>query len=368
MGHAQTLTETPTVRISECKRLTRRAIAKRRPIFIWGPPGVGKSDMVNQIAGEYDNSYVIDLRMSLMDPTDVKGIPYYSANDNTMKWAPPAELPSEEFAQQFDIIFLFLDEMNSAAPAVQAASYQLILNRRIGTYKLPDNVVIVAAGNRMGDKGVTYRMPSPLANRFFHLEIRVDFEEWESWAIENEVHPHVVGFLKQFKGDLYNFDPTQHDRAFPTPRTWSFVSEMLDDELTESDNTDIVTGLVGEGTAIKFMAHRKHAADLPLPEDVLSGKVEKFTSTEVSAYYALVVSLCYELRTMYEEAKRTNKMDPFHKSADNWLGFMMKNFEPEMVIMGAHTILKTYKVVLDRKKMSNFNEFFKRYANLLTDA
>jgi hypothetical protein len=359
--------ETRTVKISECKPILRRAVAKRRPVFVWGPPGVGKSDMVNQVASEFPNSAVVDLRMALMDPTDIKGVPYYSQGDNTMKWATPSELPSVEFANKHDIVFLFLDELNSAPPAVQAAAYQLILNRKVGQYTLPDNVVLIAAGNRMGDKGVTYRMPSPLANRFMHLEIRVDFEDWEQWAITNEVHPHVVGFLKQFKGDLFCFDPTQHDRAFATPRTWSFVSDMLDDDLPDSANTDMVAGLVGEGMAIKFMAHRKHAADLPDPADVLSGKVTTFKSKEVSAAYAMVVSLCYELKSRYEDGKRTSKLDDFHKSADNWLGFMMGNFEPEMVIMGAHTVLKNYKVVFDRKKMTNFPEFFKRYANLLTD-
>jgi hypothetical protein len=323
--------------------------------------------MVNQVAAEWPNSAVVDLRMALMDPTDIKGVPYYSAGDNTMKWATPSELPSEQFSKEYDIVFLFLDELNSAPPAVQAAAYQLILNRKVGQYKLPDNVVLIAAGNRMGDKGVTYRMPSPLANRFMHLEIRVDFEDWEQWAISNQVHPHVVGFLKQFKGDLFSFDPTQHDRAFATPRTWSFVSDMLDDDMPDSANTDMVAGLVGEGMAIKFMSHRKHAADLPAPEDVLSGKVTTFKSKEVSAAYAMVVSLCYELRTRYEAGKRAGKLDDFNKSADNWLGFMMSNFEPEMVIMGAHTVLKNYKVVFDRKKMTNFPEFFKRYANLLTD-
>jgi hypothetical protein len=359
--------ETRTVKISECKPILRRAVAKRRPVFVWGPPGVGKSDMVNQVAAEWPNSTVVDLRMALMDPTDIKGVPYYSAGDNTMKWATPSELPTAEFAAQHDVVFLFLDELNSAPPAVQAAAYQLILNRKVGQYQLPDNVVMIAAGNRMGDKGVTYRMPSPLANRFMHLEIRVDFEDWEQWAIMNEIHPHVVGFLKQFKGDLYNFDPTQHDRAFSTPRTWSFVSDMLDDDMPDSANTDMVSGLVGEGMAIKFMAHRKHAADLPDPADVLSGKVTTFKSKEVSAAYALVTSLSYELRTRYEAGKRAGKLDDFNKNADNWLGFMMSNFEPEMVIMGAHTVLKSYKVVFDRKKMTNFPEFFKRYANLLTD-
>jgi MoxR-like ATPase len=167
---AQT-TEARTVTPNEAKSAVQHAMKLKRPIFMWGPPGIGKSDIMAQINGSLDNSHLIDIRLSLWEPTDIKGIPYYSANDNVMAWAPPAELPTEEFASQFKSIVLFLDEMNSAAPAVQAAAYQLILNRKVGTYKLPDNVVIVAAGNRETDKGVTYRMPAPLANRFVHLEL-----------------------------------------------------------------------------------------------------------------------------------------------------------------------------------------------------
>ena len=167
-----------TVSPNGAKKSIMRAFKKKRPVFMWGPPGIGKSDIVGQITHSLKNSHLIDIRLSLWEPTDIKGIPYYSANDNVMAWAPPQELPTEEFAKQFDYIVLFLDEMNSAAPAVQAAAYQLILNRRIGQYKLPDNVLIVAAGNRDADKGVTYRMPAPLANRFVHLELAVDFDDW----------------------------------------------------------------------------------------------------------------------------------------------------------------------------------------------
>ena len=104
-----------------------------------------------------------------------------------MAWAPPAELPTEEFAKKYDYVVLFLDEMNSAAPAVQAAAYQLILNRRVGQYKLPDNVLIVAAGNREADKGVTYRMSVLSFNPLFHLELAVDFDDWFAWAVENKI-------------------------------------------------------------------------------------------------------------------------------------------------------------------------------------
>ena len=141
-------TATRTVSPNQAKASIKHALIKQRPIFLWGPPGIGKSDIVRQVSNSLNKSHLIDIRLSLWDPTDIKGMPYYASNDNTMKWAPPVELPTQEFADQYDNIVLFLDEMNSAAPAVQAAAYQLILNRRVGTYKLPDNVMIVAAGNR----------------------------------------------------------------------------------------------------------------------------------------------------------------------------------------------------------------------------
>ena len=256
-----------TVTPNEAKLALSQCIKLQRPIMMWGAPGIGKSDIVKQIADKQKRK-VIDIRLPLWEPTDIKGIPYYAANDNVMAWAPPQELPTEEFAKQFDYIVLFLDEMNSAAPSVQAAAYQLILNRRIGQYELPDNVVMIAAGNRETDKGVTYRMPKPLENRFVHFELRVDFEDWLSWAVDHKINPDIVGYLTFAKNDLYNFDPRSSSRGFATPRSWTFVSEMLEGiNISDSLQTDLVAGCVGEGTAIKFMAHRKIAGDLPIPEE-----------------------------------------------------------------------------------------------------
>ena len=248
-----------TVTAKTAKKSIRHAMLKKRPIFLWGPPGIGKSDIVHQI-GEDLNAHVIDVRLSLWEPTDIKGIPYFDSNDSKMVWAPPVELPDAAFAAKHENIILFLDEMNSAAPSVQAAAYQLILNRKVGTYTLPDNVFIVAAGNREADKGVTYRMPAPLANRFIHLEMRVDFDNWFDWATQNRVHKDVVGFLTFSKKDLYDFDPKSASRSFATPRSWSFVSELLEDDLDDGTTTDLVAGAIGEGLAVKFMAHRKVAS------------------------------------------------------------------------------------------------------------
>jgi len=354
---------TRTVSPNKAKTSIKHAISKKRPIFLWGPPGIGKSDIVAQITESLPNSYLIDVRLSLWEPTDVKGIPFFDSNAGTMSWAPPSELPSEEFAKQYDNIVLFLDEMNSAAPAVQAAAYQLILNRKVGTYKLPDNVMIVAAGNREADKGVTYRMPAPLANRFVHLEMAVDFEDWFQWAAENKIHKDVVGYLTFSKKDLYDFDPKSPSRSFATPRSWSFVSELLEDDDDENTTTDLVSGAVGEGLAVKFMAHRKFAASMPNPTDILVGKVKELKTKEISAMYSLTVSLCYELK----EASDKNS-DKFNEMVDNYLRFAMDNFETELIVMGVKLAITQYGLPIDPDELDNFDEFHENYGKYIAAA
>ena len=353
---------TRTVSPNKAKTSIRHAMLKKRPIFLWGPPGIGKSDIVHQIAEQFD-APVIDVRLSLWEPTDIKGIPYFDSNNGKMAWAPPSELPDEEFAKQHKYVLLFLDEMNSAAPAVQAAAYQLILNRKIGTYRLPDNVMIVAAGNRESDKGVTYRMPAPLTNRFVHLEMKVDFDDWFSWAVTNKIHKDVVGFLQFSKKDLYDFDPKSPSRAFATPRSWSFVSELLDDALDESTTADLISGSVGEGLAVKFMAHRKIAGNLPDPTDILEGKVKEMKTKEISAMYSLVVSLCYELKTAEEK-----KDEKFNKKFNNFLTFCMKNFDTELVVMGIKVAIANYNLKIDVDYIDCFDEFHNRYGKFITSA
>jgi MoxR-like ATPase len=338
------------------------AMKKKRPIFLWGPPGIGKSEIVHQIGNDLD-AHVTDIRLSLWEPTDIKGIPYFNSNENTMVWAPPAELPTEEFAKKHKYIILFLDEMNSAAPAVQAAAYQLILNRKIGTYKLPDNVLIVAAGNRDADKGVTYRMPAPLANRFVHLELTVSFDDWFQWAVEHNIHADVAGYLQFAKKDLYDFDPKSPSRSFATPRSWTFVSELLDDDLDAETTTDLVSGAIGEGLAVKFMAHRKVASTMPNPSDILDGKVNELKQKEISAMYSLTVSLCYELK---ESSDKNDKK--FNDKVNNFLRFAMDNFETELVVMGMKLALTQYELPIDPDEIECFDEFHERFGKYIKAA
>ena len=370
------MSESRTVKISEATTLITRAFKKKRPVFLWGPPGIGKSELVKEIgdSGALGTTLVIDMRLALFEPTDLRGYPVPNMETGVMQWLPPADLPNEETAAQYDTVIVFLDEMNSAAPSVQAAGYQLILNRRIGQYKLPDNVVMIAAGNRETDKGVTYRMPKPLENRFVHFELRVDFQDWLNWAVHNDVSADVVGYLSFAKGDLYNFDPASSSRGFGTPRSWTFTSEMLEDndDLSASLQTDLVAGCVGEGIAVKFMAHRKIAGDLPVPEDVLDAKVKTLKTTEVSAMYALATSLCYELRDRHINGEKagadSKEMEKYHTSFSNFISFMMDNMETEMVIMASRIAMQQYKLVPKQKKIERFDEYFGRYGRLVLDA
>ena len=176
----------------------------------------------------------------------------------------------------------------------------------------------------------------------------------------------MVGYLSFAKQDLYDFDAKSASRAFATPRSWTFVSELLyDEDLDDETATNLIAGTVGEGLAVKFAAHRKIASRMPQPADILAGKVDTLDVKEVSAMYSLVTSMCYEL----QEAKESKVDDKkFHAMADNFLGYMMKNFETELVVMGARIALTTYDLPLTPSKLKNFDEFHSRYGKYILQA
>lgn len=364
-------------RPSTVRNIVFRAARVQRPIFIWGPPGIGKSEIVESISRELGNSFLIDMRLALMEPTDLRGYPFRNPETNTMDWAPPVDLPTQEMADQYDHIVLFMDELNSAPPSVQAAAYQLILNRRIGQYKLPDNVIIIAAGNRETDRGVTYRMPAPLANRFRHINMEVDFRDWQRWAINNDVHRDVIGYLSHAKQDLFDFDPKSSSQAFATPRSWTYVSEMLSDpdfvSAPVKEQKAEVAGAIGEGMAGKFIEHRRLAGKMPKPSEVVAGSVSKLSpemSKEISALYSLTVGLAYEIHEIYKNMNPAKDKENFKVALNNVTRFGVDNFEPEMMIMFFKTILTDYQVRfniredLDRDLSKIFTE---RYVDYIID-
>lgn len=354
-----TLTEQRTVTLDAARRELMVAMRKQRPVFLWGPPGIGKSELVADICEELGGR-LYDLRLALMDPSDLKGVLFYNPQAGTATWSAPPDLPSKEEAAKYPVVVLFLDEMNSAPPATQAAAYQLVLNRRVGTYELPDNVVVVAAGNRDTDRGVVYRMPAPLANRFIHLTLRSDFETWQNWAVLNQIHPDVVGYLTANKVDLFNFDPKTSGQSFATPRSWTFVSELLrEDGINETELTDLVSGTVGEGIALKFNAHRRVSGSMPNPTHILEGKIKELKNKDLAACYSLTVALCYELKEVWDKhgSKNDKGNDFFHSQFDNVLRFIMDNLGTELQVMLVHAALTTYKMIFKASKLKNFKEF-----------
>ena len=255
----------------------------RQPVFLWGPPGVGKSQLVAQTA-ESLGLALIDIRAVLLDPVDLRGLPQINADGRT-HWRSPAFLPAGGRG------VLFLDELNAAPPLVQAACYQLILDRALGEYRLPDGWTVIAAGNRDQDRAVTHRMPSALANRFVHLEIEAHLEDWVAWATRAGLRPEVISFLRFRPSLLHDFDPAVASRAFPTPRSWEFVSTMLAGAPDPDVELDLLRGAVGDGAALEFSGYLKLWRELPDTDAVLADPDAAPAPAEPGAAYAICEAL-----------------------------------------------------------------------------
>jgi len=283
------------MRTSDTVTTMRSLIEAKIPTFLWGAPGIGKSSIVKQIARD-EGIECIDLRLSLMDPTDLKGIPFYERDTHQALWAPPSFLPREGRG------ILFLDELNSAAPAVQASAYQLILDRKVGEYTLPEGWAIVAAGNREGDRGVVYRLPSPLANRFVHIEMEVSAEDWRDWAVKSRIDPRLIAYIGFKNSALFGFDPLKNLRSFATPRSWEAVHKILRSPLPNKLLLEAISGAVGEDAAVDFLGFCKIMDHLPDVDAILRGEKCEAPS-ELSTLYALSnVLVSRLLQTPNEEA------------------------------------------------------------------
>lgn len=256
------------------------------PVMLWGPPGVGKSQMVAQIGARHGVK-VIDIRLSQMEPSDLRGIPF-RINDR-VEWAVPGILPNEERHGERGI--LFLDEINSAPPSVSAAAYQLILDRRLGEYEVPRHWAIFAAGNRQGDRGVTYTMPAPLANRFSHFEVEAHLDDWVSWAYASGIDDAVIGFLRFRPELLFDFDPAHNPVAFPSPRSWEFAHRGL---RKFKDDAELLQGTlqacVGPAAGIELTAFINSLDQMPDLDAIVAGE-QVPVPREIDLQYAVAAAL-----------------------------------------------------------------------------
>jgi hypothetical protein len=238
------------------------------PVMLWGPPGVGKSQIIGQIARRHAVP-LVDIRLSQMEPTDLRGVPFRSGA--RVEWSVPALLPDASRHGPRGI--LFLDEITSAPPTVTAAAYQLILDRCLGEYRIPAGWVIFAAGNRYGDRGVTYVMPSPLANRFTHYEIEPHLDDWVGWAHGAGIDERVIAFLRFRPELLFDFDPARNAVAFPSPRSWEYAHRALV-KFGDAPHLllEALQACVGSEAGVEFKAFLDHMDELPDIDAILQGR------------------------------------------------------------------------------------------------
>ncbi|MCR5626518.1 MAG: MoxR family ATPase [Lachnospiraceae bacterium] len=263
-------------------------------VMLWGPPGVGKSQAVGQIGRQIEKETgkkvsITDVRLLLFNPIDLRGIPTANADKTLAVWLRPEIFQMD--ASDNVINILFLDEISAAPQSVQAAAYQIVLDRKVGEHLLPDNCIVIAAGNRVTDKSVAYKMPKALANRLMHIEVESNFESWKEWAVKQGINDKVIGFLSFKPNHLMNFEPAGDDLAFPTPRSWEMVSNILNSISDDIDTMyDMIAGLVGIGVAVEFRKWKNVYKDLPDIKDIFAGKETKIPKS-TDALYALVSSM-----------------------------------------------------------------------------
>lgn len=263
-------------------------------VMLWGAPGVGKSQAIRQIAKEIEfqtgkTVFVTDVRLLLFNPIDLRGIPTSNADKTLAIWLKPQIFQMDDSDNVVNI--LFLDEISAAPQSVQAAAYQITLDRVVGEHRLPDNCIVIAAGNRTTDKSVAYKMPKALANRLMHIDVQGNFNSWKEWAIKKDINYKVLGFLSFRQNYLMSFDASSEDLAFATPRSWEMVSNILnniDDSISKM--YPLISGLVGTGIASEFKTWEKVYKDLPDLDDIFDGKMPKLPQN-TDAMYALVSSM-----------------------------------------------------------------------------
>lgn len=265
-------------------------IPTRRAVYLWGPPGTGKTSLVTQ-ACQRLGLKVLDLRAVLLDPVDLRGLPV--PNGEVVHWKPPAFLPRK--GQDNGKGVIFVDELAQAPSAVQAAFLQGILDHRIGETELDPHWTWVAASNRQEDRAGTHRLISPLLNRFLHLDLDVSNEDWQSWAAQTGIMPEVRSFLHFRPALLFDFKPEKGDRAFPTPRSWSFVSDVLP-ATPGLLLHPVVAGCVGDGPAAEFIAFVQTYRELPDVDALLTNPDKGKVPAKPAVLYALCGAIAERCR------------------------------------------------------------------------
>ncbi len=289
------------IKCSQALQVLPTCIKQQLVPMLTSSPGIGKSDIVRQIAKDY-NLKVIDLRLSQCDPTDLLGFP--NIKGDKAGYVPMDTFPIKGDTPPGDYSgwLLFLDEMNSAALAVQAAAYKLILDRMVGKYNLHKNVAIICAGNLESDGAIVNEMSTALQSRLVHFELVVDAVEWNDWAIANNIDHRITDYIKFKPGNLYSFKPDHTDKTYACPRTWEFANRVLPKNInTEPNLLPILTGILSEGVAREFITFIKIYDTLPKIKDIQINPSGVAVPDEPSILYALTGSISHNMNATTAE-------------------------------------------------------------------
>ena len=291
----------------------KNAVKEQVPVMLWGPPGIGKSSIIHQIADELGMD-MIDLRLAQLDPTDLRGVPMPNRETMRADWYLPAFWPSratedgertvvDEDGNETTVKYkagecpggpgiIFLDEIEKAPISVKNASLQLVLDRKLGPYVMPDDWTILCAGNREEDGCFSAPLGKALENRMIHFEVEPNMDDWAAWARENNVLDDIIGFL-YFRSDLlYN---STDDHAFPTPRSWEIGSKLLKVAKGTKERKELLQASVGTGAAQEFTVWQMVYKDVD-PEAIFSGEMPDFQGQDQSFKYAVALAVAFHLR------------------------------------------------------------------------
>lgn len=405
-------------------------------LMIWGSPGIGKSAVARQYADEnyplrkdnvakldfmrkqveenpddaqlkrdlvsFESKLIdqetnfIDFRLSQIDPTDLRGIPVpekvfrgldgetlmeselkdvqdYIA-ETAVVWAAPKVL---KLSENWKGVILF-DEINSAMPIVQAASYQLILDRCVGEMKLPKTALILAAGNRETDGGVTFTLATPLRDRMTHIEMVPYHQDWiDDYAIGKRLNAATVAFISNTGSKYFNtLSPNDPSHAGGTsPRSWEAVARYEDlnnGTLDSAVYRAMISGRISEGIATEYIEYVENVSKLPDTMSILKGDIKEIDDNlDASANYFISLNLVYKVIDLYNEKEEKRlSVEEWGRLANNFIVFLEHNFSAtsaELAVLAIRTLTKA-KVALSYKEVPAFKDFVAKYSDLVRKA
>lgn len=326
-------------------------------VFLWGKPGIGKSEGVRQAAQRVENLtgkrvVVTDVRLLLFSPIDLRGIPVADAASESALWLKPkifAMDPSEDVVN-----ILLLDELTAAPQSMQAAAYQMCLDRKVGEHQLPDNCLVIAAGNRTTDRSVAFQMPKALCSRLLHFQVEPSVRDWKKWAEANQIDSRILGFLEQDQTRLCA-DPGINDIAYPSPRTWTFVSQLLSLYPSEPPKkmVALIASAIGLDTAVEFLSYCEGLGLNISLEAILKGECRTYPKTSGHLF-----SLCQSLKKQLESRKTSLKVT----QADN-LAAYVSHFPPDFAQSMFNDLLQIHSTKKPMISSAYYKEWKKKYGN-----